>query len=132
ERLAEGHQAAAQQDPQAEDDQPLGDSHGNQEQRPVRQELAEDQQREQDQPERARCAVAAHIFLASAMLNSPRGLNASTIAITRQITNSSACGRQWTAAERTRPTITAPSAAPGRPPRPPVTTTANDRTLTPH
>src|SRR5258708_209212 len=63
------------------------------EQHPLRQEFAENQQREQDQPERARRAVAAHIFLASAMLNSPRGLNASTIAITRKITNSSACGK---------------------------------------
>jgi hypothetical protein len=33
-------------------------------------------------------------------------------------------------AERTRPTMTAPSAAPGRLPRPPITTTAKDSTIT--
>ena len=38
--------------------------------------------------------------------------------------------QECTAAERTRPTISAPSAAPGRLPRPPMTTTANASTIT--
>jgi len=83
ERLAERDQAAAQEEDQPQRDQPLGDRHGEQEQRPARR----DRPRQQDHPEQHRDgqqrAVAAHIFLASARLKRPRGRNASTIAITK-------------------------------------------------
>ena len=83
ERLAEGHQAAAQQNHQAKHHQALGERDGREEQHPLRKERTGGQQRGEDQPERERRAIRAQIFLASAMLNRPRGRNASTIAITR-------------------------------------------------
>ena len=82
-RLTEGHQAGAQLQHQALRHQALGNGDGEQEHGPLRQQRTGTDHRKQNDAEDQQRAVAVHIFLGSARLNSPRGRNASTSAMTK-------------------------------------------------
>src|SRR5262249_2033300 len=71
-----------------------------------------------------RSGHGAHAFFPK----SPAGRTSSTIAAMRYSTASSISGNKLTPISRMVPTSSAPTKAPTRPPRPPATTTMNERT----